>query len=239
MHRKHFSIHLLGGFELTGDGVRLDVPMSSQRLIGFLALHDRALARAYVAASLWPETTEEKASANLRTALWRLHRPDLHLLDSRNGHLSLDAEVWIDVRALRHAARDHRRTGHLPDDDRLIDLRGELMPGCWDGWLVFERERLRQEAAHLCEARCAACLRDGDVHRAVLHALTAVECDPLRESANAWLVRAHLAGGNRADAMRHARSYAVMLRDELGIDPPEHLEALCWSSPESSVSMRG
>ena len=119
----------------------------------------------------------------------------------------------------------------IPGDDLLIDMRGELLPGCWDSWLVFERERLRQEAVHLCEACCAAAMTADDTNRAILHALTAVEADPLRESANMWVLRAHLAAGNRAQAVRHARAYAALLHDELGIDPPAVVDDLLWTRP--------
>jgi DNA-binding SARP family transcriptional activator len=236
MNRTLFAVHLLGGFELCRDGAPVDVPWSSQRLLGFLALQDRGLARGYVAAALWPDTTDEKAAANLRTALWRLHRPELDLIAAVNGQLAIRPDVWVDVRAVRAAARDQRQSGALPSDDLAIELRGELLPGCWDGWLVFERERLRQEVVHLCEASCASSLAGGDSNRAILQALAAVECDPLRESANVWLLRSHLAAGNRTDAMRHARRYAALLDQELGIEPPAIVDELLWTRPLAPVA---
>ena len=153
------------------------------------------------------------------------------------GHsqLSLQSDVWVDARALRDASAQQRRHGRLPEDDLLLDIRGELLPGCWDGWLVFEREQLRQETLLLCEATCARLLEAGDAGRAVLHALTAVSCDPLRETANLWLVKAHLACGNRTDAVRHARSYAALLETELGLQPPAELDELLWSRERRRV----
>jgi len=229
--RNGFALHLLGGFQLQRHGVTVDVPQSAQRLLGFLALQARALARPFVAATLWPETTDDKAAANLRTALWRLHRPELELIETIGGQLSMRAAVWSDVRAVREAAAAFRRFGSLPNGDVLLDARGELLPGCWDGWLLFERERLRQDLANLGEATCAAHLSAGDHHRALLHALAAVECDPLRESANVWVLRAHIAAGNRSAAIRHARRYATLLQDELGIEPPEVVDELLWTRP--------
>ena len=219
MDRDQLSVRLVGGFELRRDSVPIDVPLSSQRLLGFLALNERPLPRAYVAAMLWPETPDERAAANLRTALWRLHRPGFELVVVTAGRLSLHPDVRVDVRVLHAAAEEHRRTRRLPPADVLAEARGELLPGCWDGWLVFERERLRQEAVCLLEAACAACLERGEPHVAVLHALAAVECDPLRESATILALRAHLADGNRAAAVRRARQYTTMLHEELGVAP--------------------
>jgi DNA-binding SARP family transcriptional activator len=192
-----FEIRLLGGFELRRDGRTVEVPGSAQRLLGFLALQDRPVPRGFVAESLWPETSDQKASANLRTALWRLNRPELTMILTGHNALSLNGDVWVDARAVRAASMQQRRFERLPEDDLLLDIRGELLPGCWDGWLIFERERLRQETVLLCEATCARLLDTGDPGRAVLHALTAVACEPLRETANLWLVKAHLACGNR------------------------------------------
>jgi DNA-binding SARP family transcriptional activator len=223
-----FEIRLLGGFELRRDGTPLEVPASAQRLLGFLALQDRPVPRGFVADSLWPETSDQKASANLRTALWRLHRPELTGILTGQATLALHDDVWVDVRAVRAASVQQRRFGRLPEDDLLLDIRGELLPGCWDGWLVFERERLRQESVLLCEATCARLLEVGDAGRAVLHGLTAVACEPLRETANLWLVKAHLACGNRTAAVRHARAYAELLDSELGLAPPPELEELLW-----------
>jgi DNA-binding SARP family transcriptional activator len=231
-----YALHLFGGFQLERDEQTVDVPPSSQRLLGFLALHDRALVRGYVAASLWPDTTDEKAGANLRTALWRLNRPELDLISTVHGQLALRADVWVDARVVRRASREHRLRRVLPAPDVLADIRGELLPGCWDSWLVFERERLRQEAVHLLEAACAASVAEGETERAVVYALAAVECDPLRETANLWVVRAHLAAGNRADAALHARRYEALLHDELGLAPPPLLDELLWARPLVAVT---
>lgn len=217
--RDQVSVRLVGGFELRHGDVPVDVPLSSERLLGFLALSQRPLPRGYVAATLWPDTTDERAAANLRTALWRLHRPGFELLCVTSGRLSLHPDVRVDVRVLHAAADEHRRNGRLPAADVLADARGELLPGCWDGWLVYERERLRQETVGLLEAACAACLERREPHLAVLHALAAVECDPLRESANTLVLRAHLADGNRVAALLQARQYTALLRDELGVAP--------------------
>ena len=61
-----------------------------------------------------------------------------------------------------------------------------------------------------------------------MHALTAVACEPLRETAILWLVKAHLPCGNRSAAVRHARSYASLLETELGLPPPEELDEVLW-----------
>jgi two-component SAPR family response regulator len=156
--------------------------------------------------------------------MWRLRAQRLDLVQATQGDLGLSPEVWVDARALERAAEEFRRSGRLPDPGALMQLRGELLPGHWDTWLVFDRERLRHEAIHLLESACEACLRLGDAHAAMLLALCAVECDPLRESANLFMIKAHLASGDAIGAIRRARSYARMLSDELGIAAPDLID---------------
>jgi DNA-binding SARP family transcriptional activator len=49
--------------------------------------------------------------------------------------------------------------------------------------------------------------------------MTAVEAEPLRESAHREVTAVHLAEGNTAEALRHFESYRERLRNELGLSP--------------------
>ncbi|RZL85268.1 MAG: SARP family transcriptional regulator [Rhodococcus sp. (in: high G+C Gram-positive bacteria)] len=226
MSRADCTMRLFGGFELRNGPGAVDVPLSLHRVLAFLALQDRPLPRCYVADTLWPETREEKALANLRTALWRIHRLHCEIVYATPVELALDPAIRVDARTLHEAARAYRRTGTLPAPDTLLEIRGELLPGCWDSWLVFERERLRYEAVELLESTSRACLVRGQVHLASLLSLDAVECDPLRESAHELVIRTSLAAGDRLGAARHARRYAEMLKMELGLPPPSMVSDL-------------
>jgi DNA-binding SARP family transcriptional activator len=220
-HGPGIELLLLGGFELRSSAGSIDVPVACQRLLAFLALHHRALNRAFVAGTLWPETPDARAAANLRTALWRLRSVAGDLVAVCGVSLALRPDVRVDVRAVEAAARC------LMDAAEGVDLVaidaqalvGELLPDLWDAWLVVERERVRQVSLHAVEALCRRCLRAGYLAHAVLAATAAVESEPLRESANRLLVEAHLAEGNRSEAIRQWHRYKCLLRDELGLEP--------------------
>jgi DNA-binding SARP family transcriptional activator len=220
MAGRGYGLRLFGGFELRHGSQVLNIPLSVQRLLGFLALHDRPLPRCYVAETLWPETGGSQAQANLRTLLWRLHPKHHDIVEVKPVELALSSAVLVDARALHKAARDYRRSGTLPTPETLLDIHGELLPGCWDCWLVFERERLRHEAVELLEAVSNACLARGEFHLATMLGLSAVECDPLRESANLLVVRSRLAAGDSAGAIRYALRYTRTIREELDLPPP-------------------
>src|SRR5947208_3414756 len=76
------ELGLLRGFELLDRDRQVRLPFSAQRVLAFLALHDRPLQRVYVAGSLWLDSTEAHANASLRTALWRLRRPSCRLVEA-------------------------------------------------------------------------------------------------------------------------------------------------------------
>jgi len=80
---------LIGGFELLTGSDRVSLPLGAQRLLAFAALHNRPLLRLHVASVLWTDYPEERASANLRSVLWRLHRLGVDLMQVTGTHLWL------------------------------------------------------------------------------------------------------------------------------------------------------
>lgn len=230
-----YGLRLLGGFDLRCGSQAVEVPLSVQRLLGFLALHDRALRRCYVADTLWPDGGEARAHANLRTALWRLHSAHHTILEVTPVELALSSAVVVDTRTVHDAVREYRRSGALPEPETLLDIHGELLPGCWECWVAFERERLRHEAVELLEASSRACLAREEFHLATMLGLSAVECDPLRESANLLTVRVRLLAGDLGGAIRYARRYAQLLKDELSLPPPRPLVELLRNHQDPST----
>jgi len=222
------SLSLLNAFELRSHGHVLDLPLSSQRLLAFVALHEHPLQRAYVAGTLWIDASDERAGASLRSSLWRLNRAGRAAIETTGTHLRLAAEVEVDLR--RALAVAHRL---LHGSTEAADLRagetalcGELLPDWYDDWLLFERERFRQLSLHALEALAERLIGAGEMARALHVALSAVKGEPLRESAHRVLIRVHLAEGNRAEALRQRELCRRLLHDQLGIEPSPRLDAL-------------
>ncbi|WP_231839458.1 AfsR/SARP family transcriptional regulator [Blastococcus saxobsidens] len=219
-----FSVHLGEG---AGGGPVDNLPRGVQRLVAHVCLAGRP-PRASIAGHLWPDVPEEHAHGSLRSALWRLHRVAPGLLHASGSVLTLAAGVRVDVQDLGDWAR---RVGDptccLADVDVPgLGLRGELLPGWYDDWVLLERERLRQLRMHALEevaARLAAAGRYGDALQA---AYAAVHAEPLRESAHRTVVRVHLAEGNAAEALRAYEQFRVVLADELGVQPSQHMTRL-------------
>ena len=213
---------LLGGLTLTYEGAELTLPFSAQRLIAFLAVQPRAFLRSRVASCLWPDSSEVRASASLRSALWRLQRPGVPLVLSTASHLRLAEGVGVDTReVVDRARRLMNRSLPCPQQDLApAPLMGEFLPD-WSGdeWVLVERERLRQLCLHALESLCERLQDLGRHGEAIEAALAAVRGEPLRESARRVLIAVHLEEGNLSEALREYGSYERLLHDELGIEP--------------------
>jgi DNA-binding SARP family transcriptional activator len=106
-----------------------------------------------------------------------------------------------------------------PLDADVSTLRGELLPGWDEDWLLLERERIRQVQIHALEALSHRLCRLGQHVEAIEAAYTAIASEPLRESAHAALIDIFLAEENVAQARYHLEQYAALLWTELGIRP--------------------
>ncbi|MCP2257573.1 DNA-binding transcriptional activator of the SARP family [Streptoalloteichus tenebrarius] len=223
-----FRLCLLGGFRLELGGTALHPPPSCQRLLAYLAVHG-VVNRAVLAGVLWPDVTEDHAYGSLRTTIWRLRRYACDPLDIGRQQLGLARSVWVDMRVLTARARrllrpDTRVSG---EDLDLAGLNGgELLPGWYDDWVLFERERLRQLRIHAMEALSRRLLREGRHAEALDAALEAVRLEPLRESGHRCVLAAHLAQGNVMEALRHYEVVRLQFAAELGVAPSRELTAL-------------
>jgi DNA-binding SARP family transcriptional activator len=233
-------LSLLQGFELRQAGEVIELPPSAQRLLAFLALQARPLQRLYVAGSIWLDSSQEHANANLRTALWRLRLPGCPLVRTTSHQLALADSVLVDMHDV--AARAQRALHHRAHESDLAALctAGDVLPDWYDDWLLIERERFRQLRLHALEALCDE-LADAGAYAAATEAgLAAVAGEPLRETAHRALIRAHLAEGNVGEALRQYQLYEGVLRGDLGLEPSDSVRHLFdgLSSPRVAAAVR-
>lgn len=212
------TVRLLGGWRLQDCGEEVTASFAMQRLIALLALRGPQRREA-VAAQLWPDSPQRQASGSLRELLWRLNQLHPRALERRRDVLSLPAQTQVDVvklvagvRVLQHSA--------LPDAEILPLLTaGELLPMWNDEWVEPEREHLRLAQLHGLELLAGHHLLAQRPHNALQAALAAAVGEPLRESAQRTVVRAHLAMGNYSQAVAQYERFADHLDDELGVRP--------------------
>jgi DNA-binding SARP family transcriptional activator len=223
------ELRVLGELQVAVGGWPVPVPLQAQRVLGCLAVTGPRLSRDVLAGRLWPDTTQVRAQANLRNALWRLRAVSRRLVRAGRNHVGLRDDVTIDLarserlaRAVLDEADDGRSALVVP----LELFQRDLLPSWDEDWVVAERERVRQLRINALEALSRACAGRGRFARAVEAGLAAVSADPLRDSANAALIEAHLAQGNHSDALRHLAGYRSLLADELGLAPSSRIETM-------------
>jgi DNA-binding SARP family transcriptional activator len=217
----HWSIRLLGGFGLSGPQGRIEVPPAGQRLVAYLAIQGHAVRRGAVAAAIWPDVDEARARANLRSTVCRLGAL-APVVEASAASLSIAADALVDVDDLqREVAAARWGEPRVPGPRPGFDL--ELLPGWEEEWVALERERVRQLALHLLDDVVSSSVQEGRHGDGVDAALRAIRLDPWRESSHAGLLRALLAGGNRAAAIAHFRRFAAQMREELGLPPSRDL----------------
>lgn len=229
VQRARVRLNLLQNFEIVHDGEPVTVAPTLQRLVGFLALRPHPQRRACVSGTLWFDVDEHRASASLRSALWRLNA--LGIVCSSHTHLWLDPQVEVDLRAVNGHALAVLRSE--PSDSELlnvarelIDVGDDILPGWYDEWVIDEREQFRQIRLHALDRIGEQLIQSGRWCDALQVALAVTSTEPLRESAHRLLIRVHLFQGNIAEALRQYTRYAALIREELNARPSPVIQAL-------------
>lgn len=215
------AIHLLGDPHVFQDGLPRVVPEGCKRVLAFVALKGGRVDRRQAAGSLWPDGSEGRASGNLRSALWRLRGAGIDVLEADKVNVFLAARSTTDVDDLCSWA-DRLVSGEASEADlavRAWSSAVELLPGWYDDWVIFERERVRQRMLHALEVLSFRLRTAGRHGEAIEAAMDAIAVEPLRESAWRVLTEAHLSEGNVVEAQRAFASYRDLARQELGVEP--------------------
>jgi DNA-binding SARP family transcriptional activator len=234
-------LNLLHAFSLTIRMERVALSSGAQRLVAFLALNQQLMSRAYVAGALWPETTDARANANLRSALWRVQRACSGIVITSPQRLGLASEVVVDVQqAMTGAYRILDGTDSCDEvlrADMLSLLSTDLLKDWYgDDWILEHRERFHHLRLHALEAMCERFAAAGRYGEAVQAGLAAVRAEPLRESAHRALVKVHLSEGNWVEATRQYDNCCSLLRNELGLGPSPAMQVLLTEMTSFSAS---
>ncbi|HZR43253.1 MAG TPA: BTAD domain-containing putative transcriptional regulator, partial [Ktedonobacteraceae bacterium] len=221
-------IRLFGDFYLLSDDspVTVNVPRL-QSLLAYLLLH-RSIpqGRSHLAFLLWPDSSEGQAHSNLRKLLHQL-RQTLPYADSflytdrHNLQWQPDPDVsWsFDVLefelALARAEAAHKKqdttTVRQAYEQAISLYRGDLLPSCYDEWILPERDRLRHLFLQAAECLIVLLEQERDYEPAIKVAQHLLRQDPLHEATTRHLMRLHALHGDRASALRVYHSCSSVL----------------------------
>ena len=197
-----------------------------QRLTALLALRGRR-PRVLVAATLWPDTREDRARASLRTAIKRTEEHVPGLLEADRTTVGLSRRIRVDVHDLVRAI-DNAPARQSRDPAGLLTLLEceELLPGWYDDWVLYEREKLEQRKVRALENLATTAYESGDLVTALDAAREASRREPLLDAMRSIAIRARLGLGDVSGAGHEYRAYRRFLALELGIEPSAALAAL-------------
>lgn len=220
------DLQLLGWWRLWWCGRNIELGGREQRLVAFLGLRGTR-PRLHVAATLWPDTSEDKALASLRAAVLRTHRRAPGLLEATRTMIGLHPDVHVDIADLVPSLGEGAVVGEPPTTGRnsILDCE-ELLPGWYDEWVLFAREQFEQRRLRALETMASRALAEGDCIAALEAARAASRIEPLLETARTITIQARLRLGDPAGALLEFHSYRQHLLEELGVAPSPRFSAL-------------
>jgi len=223
------KVRLLGQFDVQLNDEPVEIPSRpAQSLLAYLMLHaGTAQRRERLAGLLWPDASESNARANLRQALWLARKAmgaDYILSDRVSVTFDVHAEYWLDSAVLE----SQPLAGGSADDliQAVSVYAGELLPGFYDEWVTWERERLNavyEDRVQALLERLVGEQRWGEVHD---WAERWIAGGQVPEPAYRALMRAHAGLGDRAGMGAAYQRCVEALKAELGVAPSQETEQL-------------
>jgi DNA-binding SARP family transcriptional activator len=197
-----------------------------------------------LAALFWPELDQQRARHALRNTLLELRKAlgDGALCSRGSEEVGLSAEaLWCDAVAFdeRLAARQRKEALALY---RGPFLDGFHVPGVapeFEHWVDRQRERLTLSHVAALEGLAEDCEARKDFVAAVDHWRLLSAHHPWNGRVVLRLMLALEAVGDRAEALRRARIYGTLLRDELAAEPDPEVAALAARLREAPSRSHG
>jgi DNA-binding SARP family transcriptional activator len=230
-------IQLLGEFRHFLDGQPLDtlIMPRQQALLAYLLLHRHApQPRQQIAFAFWPDSSERQAQTNLRKLFFQLRQalpqPDEYLYadHQRLGWRSA-APFMLDVAELEQTldALGQSQGLDAASVERVMTLyRGELLPTCYDDWLLPLRRSLHERVLNGLTASLAGLEAQRAYEAGIRCAEHLLRLDPLHEAPYRHLMQLRALSGDRAGALRIYHTCATTLEQELGVPPAAETQAL-------------
>jgi DNA-binding SARP family transcriptional activator/TolB-like protein len=198
-------------------------------LLALLAASDGALSREKLIGILWPEVEQERARRNLTHALYALRRDlgdEETLQGAKDLRLAPD-RISSDVAEFEAALAE----GRLAEAAELYAgpfLDGFHVPGVeeFERWVEARRSAYAHRFAEALETLAARAVKAGRHREAVASWRKLAALDPLNVRYCVGLMESLSASGDPAGALRHARVFEELVRQDLGVAPDARVTAL-------------
>jgi len=240
---KIFVLELLGTLSLGADTGPVPVAAQQKRPLGLLAIlalsASRGLSRDRVEAYLWPESSAARARHTLDQVVYAIRQAlGSDVLFSTGRELRMNpefirADIWEFEEAIR-AGLWAAAVGHY---------KGPLLDGFYfagsrelEAWIETERGRFQQEYQTALERLANLSAEAGDLSQSVIWWRRLANSDPLSAGVTKKLMLALAAAGDRAGAVKQARLYQELVRQELEMEPDSEIEDLASSLSHPGIT---
>ena len=203
-----------------------------EALLVYLAFERREHPREVLAELLWSDFAQDRAMANLRSALMSLQSQlaDYLVVSRQTIMLNPECPCWLDAVELETAfkATDGGLTrAHVRTLENALELyRGEFLAGFaireaynFEGWMVLQAERLRGKVIEGLQRLIHEARDHGAFAAGIDHARRLLILDPLSEETHRDLMILLARSGQRTAALAQYEACVRMLREELDIAP--------------------
>ena len=175
-------------------------------------------------------------ASKLRAALADAGLDGRELLTAAFGcyRLDLPEGTWVDLFAAASSAQEAEEAlaaGDLEQARAAAEsaeslLRRPFLPGEDGAWVEQKRRELADIRERALSVLADACLRSGAAREAAKWAEEPIALSPFREAGYRRLMEAHVAAGNRAEALQVYEQCRRLLAEELGAYPSPETESI-------------
>ncbi len=232
------SVRALGSLEILwlGKEIQRSAWVSQKSKEVFLFLVDRApVDRDELLTTFWPEMPSGRAQANLYQTLYRIRRAvgtDILVLKNMICRFAENMSLDYDVASFEKAARqalavpitDPQRLSKFEKTTELF--QGEYLKDVPVGWAGQRREEINQIFLTLVREQADeyySLCRYEEGRTIVMRGLT---LDPYRDELHQRMLRILAALGRKHEVVDHYQKYVILLRKDLGLDPPADTRSL-------------
>ena len=226
-------LHTFGAVFLERDGAPLSGAHGQRRrlaLLAYLAAAGRtAVPRSRLIAMLWPGSDEASARHSLSQMLYSVR----HDLGAEVMAVDADA-VRLDHAVLTsdvHSFDEAMRRGRF--EEASAEYQGDFLAGlriddasALNRWIDDERSTRAQACARALDRLAGSAEQAGDHHRALEWLRRRATLDPLDGPTTLRIMRGLVAIGDTDGALRTARVYTALVRDELDVEPDASIAQL-------------
>ena len=237
--RTGLVIELLTGRVLR-DGAAVALAEREHALLTAVAMRPEALSRERLTDMLWPDLGESAARNAFHVCLHRLKTrlgEENVVVRTREGYRlgnNLRVDLWeIDRNLAMLRASEALSAAQAAPLRAVYDALRATRPPKVESWEWFEpiERHLRELRCEVAQALAKHALEGGHPQEALALAHEMIAYDPCDEPAREIAIRAYLASGDRAAALRHFRQYRDTLMAELQCEPSQALANLVGAAP--------